>query len=148
MTDYPTPSNFLSPMPAYPVKQVSANNGRNQKEIRDEPIVKTTSNCNFMKLKINLNKTEEMMNHDESCWLLRQMCKAIDDPALGNDTFAKLYGAANVYYNYTGTAACFDLADDSDPHGLGEWTWQVRNILPLFLHFLATWGFCCTTIHK
>lgn len=82
MTDYPTPSNFLSPMPAYPVKQ---------------------------------------------------MCKAIDDPALGNDTFAKLYGAANVYYNYTGTAACFDLADDSDPHGLGEWTWQActEMIMPV-----------------
>ncbi|KAF3441614.1 hypothetical protein FNV43_RR15529 [Rhamnella rubrinervis] len=73
MTDYPTPSNFLSPLPAYPVKQ---------------------------------------------------MCKAIDDPTTGNDTFAKLYGAANVYYNYSGTATCFDLDDDSDPHGLGGWNWQ------------------------
>ncbi|KAJ9184531.1 hypothetical protein P3X46_004245 [Hevea brasiliensis] len=73
MTDYPTPSNFLNPMPAYPVKQ---------------------------------------------------MCKAIDDPTTGNDTFAKLYGAANVYYNYTGTATCFDLDDDSDTHGLGGWGWQ------------------------
>lgn len=54
-----------------------------------------------------------------------QMCKAIDDPTTGNDTFAKLYGAANVYYNYTGTATCFDLDDDSDPHDLGDWTWQV-----------------------
>ncbi|KAA8516774.1 hypothetical protein F0562_017028, partial [Nyssa sinensis] len=74
MTDYPTPSNFLNPMPAYPVKQ---------------------------------------------------MCKAIDDPTAGNDTFAKLYGAANIYYNFTGTASCFDLADGSDPHGLDGWTWQV-----------------------
>lgn len=56
---------------------------------------------------------------------VRQMCEAIEDPSLGNDTLAKLYGAANVYYNYSGTAACFDLADDSDPHGLAEWTWQV-----------------------
>ncbi|KAF2307686.1 hypothetical protein GH714_030799 [Hevea brasiliensis] len=52
------------------------------------------------------------------------MCKAIDDPTTGNDTFAKLYGAANVYYNYTGTATCFDLDDDSDTHGLGGWGWQ------------------------
>ncbi|KAF7147979.1 hypothetical protein RHSIM_Rhsim03G0069400 [Rhododendron simsii] len=73
MTDYPTPSNFLNPLPAYPVKQ---------------------------------------------------MCKAIDDPTGGNDTFAKLYGAANVYYNYSGDATCFDLDDNSDPHGLSGWTWQ------------------------
>jgi lysosomal Pro-X carboxypeptidase len=73
MTDYPTPSNFLSPLPAYPVKQ---------------------------------------------------MCKAIDNPTTGNDTFAKLYGVANIYYNYSGSATCFDLNDDSDPHGLGGWSWQ------------------------
>ncbi|PON43733.1 Peptidase S [Parasponia andersonii] len=81
MTDYPTPSNFLSPLPAYPVKQ---------------------------------------------------MCKAIDDPRTGNNTFAKLYGAANIYYNYTGNAKCFDLDDDSDPHGLDGWGWQActEMILP------------------
>ncbi|XP_074370677.1 uncharacterized protein LOC141711877 [Apium graveolens] len=73
MTDYPTPSNFLNPMPAYPVKQ---------------------------------------------------MCKAIDNPEHGKDTFAKLYAAANIYYNYTGHAKCFDLDDHSDPHGLDEWSWQ------------------------
>ncbi|KAF8395428.1 hypothetical protein HHK36_019374 [Tetracentron sinense] len=81
MTDYPTPSNFLNPLPAFPVEK---------------------------------------------------MCKAIDDPSTGNDTFAKLYGAANIYYNYTGTTTCFNLLDDSDPHGLDEWTWQActEMILP------------------
>ncbi|OVA14418.1 Peptidase S28 [Macleaya cordata] len=81
MTDYPTPSNFLNPLPAYPVKQ---------------------------------------------------MCKAIDDPSAGKDTFAKLYGAANIYYNYSGSATCFDLNDDSDPHGLSGWSWQActEMILP------------------
>ncbi|WCJ34246.1 Serine carboxypeptidase S28 family protein [Euphorbia peplus] len=73
MTDYPTPSNFMNPMPPYPVKQ---------------------------------------------------MCKAIDDPTTGNDTFAKLYGAASIYYNYSGTATCFDLDDHSDPHGMAAWSWQ------------------------
>ncbi|XP_068659654.1 uncharacterized protein [Aristolochia californica] len=81
MTDYPTPSNFLNPLPAYPVKE---------------------------------------------------MCKAIDNPMAGNDTFAKLYGAANIYYNTSGTATCFDLDDESDPHGLAEWSWQActEMILP------------------
>ncbi|CAO2839284.1 unnamed protein product [Amaranthus hypochondriacus] len=73
MTDYPTPSNFLNPLPAYPVKQ---------------------------------------------------MCKAIDNPELGDDTFAKLYGAANIYYNYSGNFNCFDITTHVDKHGLDEWTWQ------------------------
>ncbi|KAM3689599.1 hypothetical protein ACJW31_09G057700 [Castanea mollissima] len=53
MTDYPTPANFLTPLPTYPVKS---------------------------------------------------MCKAIDNPTTENDTFAKLYSAANIYYNYSGAA--------------------------------------------
>ncbi|KAG9459168.1 hypothetical protein H6P81_003676 [Aristolochia fimbriata] len=81
MTDYPTPSNFLNPLPAYPVKE---------------------------------------------------MCKAIDRPTAANDTFSRLYGAANIYYNTSGTVKCFDLDSDSDPHGLAEWSWQActEMILP------------------
>lgn len=66
------------------------------------------------------------------------MCRAIDNPELGNDTFGKLYGAANIYYNYTGEAKCFDLDDDSDPHGLAEWGWQVNFLTnpthPFFIY--------------
>ncbi|XP_004494225.1 uncharacterized protein [Cicer arietinum] len=83
MTDYPTPSNFLSPMPAYPVKK---------------------------------------------------MCEAIDNSVTENNhTLGKLYAAANIYYNYTGTAKCFDLYDNSDPHDLGGWQWQActEMIMPL-----------------
>ncbi|GAB2229559.1 hypothetical protein Droror1_Dr00013805 [Drosera rotundifolia] len=81
MTDYPAPSNFINPLPAYPV---------------------------------------------------RQMCKAIDDPKLGSDTFAKLHGAMNIYYNYSGNKKCFDLDSHSDKHGLDEWTWQActEMVLP------------------
>ena len=56
-----------------------------------------------------------------------QMCKAIDDRKAGNNTLEKLYSAANVYYNSTGRATCFNLNDDSDPHGLDEWSWQVSS---------------------
>ncbi|TKY61953.1 Lysosomal Pro-X carboxypeptidase [Spatholobus suberectus] len=73
MTDYPTPSNFMNPLPAYPVKK---------------------------------------------------MCEAIDSLVMENNTLAKLFAAASVYYNYSGRATCFDLDDDSDPHDLGGWEWQ------------------------
>jgi len=53
------------------------------------------------------------------------MCEAIDREK--NDRLGKLYAAASVYYNYTGTATCFDLDDDSDPHDLGGWQWQVTS---------------------
>ncbi|CAI0430126.1 unnamed protein product [Linum tenue] len=78
MTDYPTPSNFLQPMPAYPV---------------------------------------------------REMCQAMDDPKTGNDSFAKLFAAASVYYNHSGTApACFGFGDDyySEELGANGWNWQSR----------------------
>ncbi|XP_020233875.1 lysosomal Pro-X carboxypeptidase [Cajanus cajan] len=82
MTDYPTPSNFLSPLPAYPVKKI---------------------------------------------------CEAIDSSVRKNNTLDKLYAAANVYYNYSGTASCFNLDDDSDPHDLGGWQWQActEMIMPV-----------------
>ncbi|KAL3755594.1 hypothetical protein ACJRO7_002618 [Eucalyptus globulus] len=93
MTDYPTPSNFLTPLPAYPVKQ---------------------------------------------------MCKAIDEPSKGDDDFAKLYGAANIYYNYSGGVSCFDLMDDSDPHGLSGWGWQT-SIFPAYKYnYNDTIGSCAS----
>lgn len=67
---------------------------------------------------------------------LFQMCRAIDGANAGNDTFARLYGAANVYYNTSGSVQCFSLADHSDPHGLDGWQWQVP-FTNSFVFFLA-----------
>lgn len=53
------------------------------------------------------------------------MCEAIDSSVTRNNPIAKLYAAANIYYNYSGTTKCFDLNDNSDPHDLGGWQWQV-----------------------
>ncbi|CAJ1884329.1 unnamed protein product [Sphenostylis stenocarpa] len=83
MTDYPTPSNFLNPLPAYPIKK---------------------------------------------------MCEAIDrSETEKRDRLERLHEAASVFYNYTGTATCFDLDDDSDPHDLGGWQWQActEMIMPV-----------------
>lgn len=72
-----------------------------------------------------LESVEVLISSAITCDYGIQMCEAIDDPKTGNNTFQKLYGAAGIYYNYTGDAKCFNLNDDSDPHGLGGWTWQV-----------------------
>ncbi|XP_057830209.2 uncharacterized protein LOC131041212 [Cryptomeria japonica] len=57
---------------------------------------------------------------------VKQMCKAIDNPSSGNNILSQLYGAANIYYNYTGNLSCFDLRP-SDPHGEGGWSFQTST---------------------
>lgn len=67
------------------------------------------------------------------------MCKAIDNPISGNDTFARLYGAMNIYYNYTGKATCLDIDTDSlaDTVGTDGWNWQVMSNSRLSFHSLG-----------
>ncbi|KAL4182982.1 hypothetical protein AMTRI_Chr11g95910 [Amborella trichopoda] len=74
MTDYPVPSSFLAPLPAFPIKQ---------------------------------------------------MCKAVDDA--GDELFIGIYEAANIFYNYTEDSMCFNLSDNSDPHGLNGWGFQFQT---------------------
>lgn len=50
------------------------------------------------------------------------MCEAIDSKSSGNETFTKLYAAANIFYNYSGSVTCFDISNDS-----GGWDWQVSS---------------------
>lgn len=77
----------------------------------------------------------------ENNWILVeliQMCEAIDSSKREKDRLGKLYEAANIYYNYSGNAKCFNLNDHSDPHGLAQWQWQVLNSCPpnFFLYVL------------
>ncbi|KAG6495113.1 hypothetical protein ZIOFF_042904 [Zingiber officinale] len=82
MVDYPTPANFLMPLPAYPVKE---------------------------------------------------MCSIIDGFPTGVDKLTKVFSAASLYYNYSGTHSCFDIENDSDPHGLNGWGWQActEMVMPM-----------------
>ncbi|XP_047085092.1 lysosomal Pro-X carboxypeptidase-like [Lolium rigidum] len=74
MTDYPTESGFLTPLPPYPVKAI---------------------------------------------------CRAIDHPSAGKDTFSRINDAMMVYYNYTGHADCLGDAEENDPYGMYDgWDWQ------------------------
>ena len=64
------------------------------------------------------------------------MCKAIDNPSGGTDLLSRLYGAVNVYYNYTGSSSCFDL-NSSDPHGESGWSFQVEYCSLVIIFFLG-----------
>nr|XP_043615611.1 lysosomal Pro-X carboxypeptidase-like isoform X2 [Erigeron canadensis] len=80
MVDYPYPSDFLMPLPAYPIKEV---------------------------------------------------CREIDNAPDGSSILDRIFKGVSVYYNYTGTADCFDLNDD--PHGMSGWDWQActEMVMPM-----------------
>ncbi|CAA6672264.1 unnamed protein product [Spirodela intermedia] len=82
MVDYPTPANFMKPLPAYPVKK---------------------------------------------------MCKIIDGLPAGMDRLSKAIAAASLYYNYTGSAKCFQIENETDAHGLHGWSWQTctEMVMPM-----------------
>ncbi|XP_039131611.1 lysosomal Pro-X carboxypeptidase-like [Dioscorea cayenensis subsp. rotundata] len=50
------------------------------------------------------------------------MCRIIDGFPNGTRTLDKVFAAASVYYNYSGTQQCFDFASDS--LGFSGWDWQ------------------------
>uniref|UniRef100_A0A0D6QT28 Lysosomal Pro-X carboxypeptidase n=1 Tax=Araucaria cunninghamii TaxID=56994 RepID=A0A0D6QT28_ARACU len=63
---------------------------------------------------------------------VKHMCKAIDDPSASRNILDRLYGAANIFYNYTGNLSCFDLGG-SDPHGEEGWQFQASTemVMPM-----------------
>lgn len=70
--------------------------------------------------------------------LVVQICEAIDDSSTENETFTKLYAAANIFYNYSGSLTCFDLgSDDSDPVNHAGWDWQVPTKYSVPVYNLA-----------
>lgn len=67
----------------------------------------------------------------------QKMCSIIDGFPTGVDKLTKVFSAASLYYNYSGTHSCFDIENDSDPHGLNGWGWQVNSWSP-FPYILMT----------
>ncbi|VAI03676.1 unnamed protein product [Triticum turgidum subsp. durum] len=56
---------------------------------------------------------------------VKEMCRAIDNPKSGKDTFSRINEALMVYYNYTGNAPCLGDATEHDPYGMFDgWDFQ------------------------
>lgn len=58
--------------------------------------------------------------------LLLQMCKIIDGFPPEASKLTKVFSAASLYYNFTGTEKCFNIENATDAHGLSGWEWQVK----------------------
>ncbi|PIA25035.1 hypothetical protein AQUCO_13300024v1 [Aquilegia coerulea] len=57
--------------------------------------------------------------------------KEIDSYPEGTSILERVFAGVSIYYNYTGTVDCFDLADD--PHGMSGWDWQActEMVMPM-----------------
>ncbi|KFK43799.1 hypothetical protein AALP_AA1G174100 [Arabis alpina] len=65
---------------------------------------------------------------------VEQMCKIIDGFPLGaSSNLERAFAAASLYYNYSGSEICFDMENQTDPHGLAFWGWQActEMVMPM-----------------
>ncbi|KAL5772858.1 hypothetical protein ACOSP7_012463 [Xanthoceras sorbifolium] len=64
---------------------------------------------------------------------VQQMCKIIDESPPGVAKLTRVFAAASLYYNYSGTEKCFKIEDRADSHGLHGWNWQActEMVMPM-----------------
>lgn len=64
---------------------------------------------------------------------VKEMCRIIDGLPQGASRLTKVFSAASLYYNYTGTESCFNIENGTDPHGLHGWDWQActEMVMPM-----------------
>ncbi|CAN6374142.1 unnamed protein product [Urochloa humidicola] len=71
---------------------------------------------------------------------VREICRAIDaDPSSdkSHPVLAGLRAAMGVYYNHTGSAACFHGEEEDDPYGMYDgWNWQACTEMVLMTYGL------------
>ncbi|XP_019056894.1 PREDICTED: lysosomal Pro-X carboxypeptidase [Tarenaya hassleriana] len=63
-----------------------------------------------------------------------KMCKIIDGSAArGASDLERVFAAASLYYNYSGSEKCFDIGHEEDAHGLSGWGWQActEMVMPM-----------------
>uniref|UniRef100_A0A2P2QNH3 Serine carboxypeptidase S28 family protein n=1 Tax=Rhizophora mucronata TaxID=61149 RepID=A0A2P2QNH3_RHIMU len=62
-----------------------------------------------------------------------EMCKIIDGFPPGASNIGRVFAAASLYYNYSGTQKCFQIEHAPDAHGLSGWDWQActEMVMPM-----------------
>ncbi|RWR91112.1 lysosomal Pro-X carboxypeptidase isoform X2 [Cinnamomum micranthum f. kanehirae] len=64
---------------------------------------------------------------------VEQMCKIIDGFPPEASKLTKVFSAASLYYNFSGTEKCFNIENATDAHGLSGWEWQActEMVMPM-----------------
>ncbi|KAI0502481.1 hypothetical protein KFK09_017434 [Dendrobium nobile] len=62
-----------------------------------------------------------------------KMCRIIDGFPPEVDILTKVFSAASLYYNYSGSQSCFNIGYEADVHGLDGWNWQActEMVMPM-----------------
>ncbi|KAI5078890.1 hypothetical protein GOP47_0006561 [Adiantum capillus-veneris] len=62
---------------------------------------------------------------------VREVCNAINAGYNNTDILSRIFAGMSVYYNYTGSATCFDLGENID--GIDGWDWQActEMVMPM-----------------
>lgn len=76
-----------------------------------------------------MRNVEKSGSEDLICFL-GQVCRRIDEAPAGSSVLERVYAGANVYFNYSGDATCFEIG--ADPHGENGWNYQVSE-KPLYV---------------
>ncbi|GAQ77788.1 Serine carboxypeptidase S28 family protein [Klebsormidium nitens] len=64
-------------------------------------------------------------------WPIREVCRQMDGAPAGSSLLERIYAGANVYFNYSGDATCFEIG--ADPHGENGWNYQActEMVMPM-----------------
>lgn len=85
--------------------------------------------ASLSKISVNLwdvDLDQIFLSYSFVCVCVMKMCKIIDKYPPGAMKLSRAFAAASLYYNYSGTAKCFNLEDPQDSHGAQHgWDWQV-----------------------
>lgn len=62
---------------------------------------------------------------------IKEVCNAITAGDNNTDILSRIFAGMSVYYNYTGSATCFELDENID--GIDGWTWQActEMVMPM-----------------
>ena len=141
MVDYPIPTSFLMPLPAYPIREVRPLQPPSgwscachqlfervlwqvSHSLQGRSLPRPPYLCE-LPLAFIILRCSSLISLLSPAGARPQVCKALDSLPPGSDLLDRVFAGVSVYYNFSGADACFDA--HADPHGESGWQFQVGS---------------------